>query len=160
MKTQLPSYSYEIFVSFGGDTRNTFTDHLCKALCNAGFRIFRDKDEIKIGHQIKPQLERAIELSTMSIIVFTKSYGESEWCLNELLKILERKKFDDHYIVFPIFYRVQPKTIGKQEGSYWKAFEVCEKSDEHSNEKIDQWRKALKEASKIAGRVLPDESNE
>ncbi|KAI3701934.1 hypothetical protein L6452_27428 [Arctium lappa] len=51
-------------------------------------------------------------------------------------------------------------SVGKQEGSFRKAFEGYQKTGEHSKEKIDQWRKALKEVSTIAGKVLPDESNE
>lgn len=162
METQQQPFrcTYHIFLSFrGSDTRKSFTDHLYTALCNAGFHTFRDDDEIQKGQQIQIELERAIKESSISVIVFSKHYASSKWCLNELLNILQRRKTDDRYRVFPIFYDVQPNEVGNQKGSFEKAFDEFQKNGEHSEEKIDEWRKALKEVSKLTGKVLQDESN-
>ncbi|XP_024964696.1 TMV resistance protein N-like [Cynara cardunculus var. scolymus] len=160
METQLPSSTYHIFLSFrGADTRKNFTDHLYTALCNAGFHTFRDDEEIQKGQQILPELEKAIKESSISVIVFSKHYGSSKWCLNELLNILERKRSDDRYSVFPIFYDVQPTEVGNQNGVFKEAFDKYEESGQQSKKKIEQWRNALKEVSKLTGKVLKDESN-
>ncbi|KAJ9535410.1 hypothetical protein OSB04_un001473 [Centaurea solstitialis] len=165
METQLPpsssSSTYHIFLSFrGSDTRKNFTDHLYTALCNAGFHTFRDDDEIPKGQQILPELERAIRESSISVIVFSKGYASSKWCLNELVQILGRKRKNGAgYSVFPIFYDVQPTEVGNQKGRFKEAFDRYEESGEHSKDKIGEWREALKEVSKLTGKVLEDESN-
>ncbi|KAI5315329.1 hypothetical protein L3X38_044505 [Prunus dulcis] len=66
----LPPHSYDVFLSFRGeDTRKTFTDHLYTAFINAGFRTFRDDDELERGEDIKPELQKAIQQSRSSVIV-------------------------------------------------------------------------------------------
>ncbi|WRX26604.1 Toll/interleukin-1 receptor homology (TIR) domain - like 10, partial [Theobroma cacao] len=90
------------------------------ALVHAGIHTFRDDDEIERGENIKDEIERALHDSKMSIIVFSKNYASSTWCLNELVKIMEHRKFSKH-IVLPIFYDVNPSQVKKQTGSFAEA---------------------------------------
>ncbi|XP_021822539.1 TMV resistance protein N-like [Prunus avium] len=114
---------HHVFLSFRGqDTRKTFTDHLYTALVNAGFRTFRDDDEVQRGEGIKPELQKAIKHSRTSVIVFSKDYASSTWCLEELVMILERKRISADHVVLPVFYDVDPSDVRKQTGSLAKAF--------------------------------------
>ncbi|KAL6315581.1 hypothetical protein AAG906_000887 [Vitis piasezkii] len=84
------AYSYQVFLSFrGADTRTNFTDHLYTALVANGIRTFRDNEGVEKGGEIKLHLIKAIELSRISVIVLSKNYAHSKWCLEELLKIVE-----------------------------------------------------------------------
>ncbi|KAM2001856.1 hypothetical protein ACFX15_025644 [Malus domestica] len=83
-------WSYDVFLSFRGeDTRNGFTSHLHEALKDRGYHVFIDEDDLKTGEEIKEKLFCAIEESRISIIVFSKMYADSSWCLDELVKIME-----------------------------------------------------------------------
>ncbi|KAM7470201.1 hypothetical protein LguiA_008384 [Lonicera macranthoides] len=84
----------------GEDTRNSFTDHLYNALVNKGFLTFRDKEGIHKGKSLKPELDKVIEQSRVSVIVFLKYYASSTWCLNELVMILDRKKTSGSGMMF------------------------------------------------------------
>ncbi|KAM5554753.1 hypothetical protein ABKV19_022922 [Rosa sericea] len=149
--------SYHVFLSFRGqDTRKTFTDHLYTALVNAGFRTFRDDDELERGQDIKPELEKAIQLSRSSVIVFSKDYTSSAWCLDELVRILERKRTSDH-VVLPVFYDIDPSHVRKQTGSVGKA--LARHGKKQSPEKLHRWRTALKEVADLAGMVLQNQSD-
>nr|XP_011462816.1 PREDICTED: TMV resistance protein N-like [Fragaria vesca subsp. vesca]XP_011462817.1 PREDICTED: TMV resistance protein N-like [Fragaria vesca subsp. vesca] len=100
-------WKYHVFLSFRGeDTRNNFTGHLYSALCEKGIITFMD-DQLIRGEQISPALLQAIELSKISIIVLSKDYASSKWCLDELVKILDCKKSYQR-IVLPVFYKVDP----------------------------------------------------
>ncbi|BBH09933.1 Disease resistance protein TIR-NBS-LRR class family [Prunus dulcis] len=124
-------YSYHVFLSFRGkDTRKTFTDHLYTAFVNAGFQTFRDDDELERGKGIKPELEKAIQQSQSCVIVFSKDYAFSEWCLDELVMILERKKrsSSQEHVVLPIFYDVDPSQVRRQTGSLAEAFATHQKN--------------------------------
>ena len=82
-------WNYDVFLSFRGeDTRYNFTGHLYKALCDQGFDTFIDND-LQKGEEISMELLKVIELSMISIVVFSKNFASSTWCLNELVKILE-----------------------------------------------------------------------
>ncbi|CAL2240945.1 unnamed protein product [Prunus armeniaca] len=149
---------YHVFLSFRGqDTRKTFTDHLYTALVNAGFRTFRDDDEVERGEGIEPELQKAIKHSRTSVIVFSKDYASSRWCLDELVMILERKRISADHVVLPVFYDVDPSELRKQTGSLAKAFARHQKTQPSNN--VKEWRKALKEVADLAGMVLQNQAD-
>ncbi|KAH0766856.1 hypothetical protein KY285_002727 [Solanum tuberosum] len=150
---------YHVFLSFRGeDTRKTFTDTLYAALVGAGWRTFKDDNEIERGENIKTELENAIINSRSSIIIISKNYATSTWCLDELVKILEHKRTKGH-AVLPVFYHVDPSEVRDQKKSFAEAFASYEKqikaeSDEGKRELIDKvrkWRAALGEVADSGG---------
>ncbi|KAI5322071.1 hypothetical protein L3X38_031143 [Prunus dulcis] len=116
---------YDVFLSFGGkDTRKTFTDHLYAAIVEKGFPTFRDKEEVERGEGIKPELQKAIQQSRSSVIVFSKDYASSGWFLDELVFILEHKRISSEHVVLPVFYDVDPSHLRNQTGRVGEAFSV------------------------------------
>ncbi|TQD79623.1 hypothetical protein C1H46_034800 [Malus baccata] len=149
--------SYHAFLSFRGqDTRKGFTDHLYRALELAGIHTFRDDDEIKRGENIESELEKAIQESQVSIIVFSKDYASSRWCLNELLKIMERRNTDHRHVVLPVFYDVDPSDVRKQCGPFAEAFARHEERFSTGMDKVEQWRRAFGDVASLGGMVLGD----
>ncbi|XP_061997203.1 putative disease resistance RPP13-like protein 1 [Rosa rugosa] len=156
--TSSPSgLGYDVFLSFRGeDTRKNFTDHLHTALLNSRFRTFRDDPELKRGENIKEELEKAIQQSRSSVIVFSKDYASSKWCLDELVMILERKRTSNHFVL-PVFYDVDPSHLRKQTVSVAKAFTGHQKTQSLS--KVRRWRAALREVADLAGMNLQNEAD-
>jgi len=147
--------TYDVFLSFrGGDTRQHFTDHLYKALTRAGISTFRDDDEIRIGENIELEIQKAIQESKSSIIVFSKNYSSSRWCLDELSMIMERRTVG--HLVFPVFYDVDPSEVGNQTGQFGEEFAKLEISFKYQMERVEGWRRALKEAANMERMVLED----
>ncbi|KAH0739125.1 hypothetical protein KY290_037830 [Solanum tuberosum] len=115
-------FSYDVFLNFRGeDTRKTFTGHLYTRLCQVGINTFIDDEELRKGKVISTELEKAVEESRVSIVVFSKNYASSSWCLDELVKILECKE-KLKQIVLPIFYDVHPSHVRKQTGYFGESF--------------------------------------
>ncbi|KAM1656735.1 hypothetical protein TB2_044987 [Malus domestica] len=142
-------WKYEVFLSFRGeDTRNTFTDHLFIALRNAGINTFID-NQLTRGENIQSELDQEIEGSRIAVIVFSKEYAESRWCLRELSKIMRCLKDQEGKIVCPIFYDVDPSQVRKQEDSFGEAFQKHE-TTEDPNE-VKQWREDLKASADLGG---------
>ncbi|KAL4561306.1 hypothetical protein LXL04_033470 [Taraxacum kok-saghyz] len=151
---------HDVFLSFRGvDTRNSFTDHLHKALVDANISTFLDEEEIETGADLKPELESAIKESKASIIVLSRNYADSSWCLDELVLILKQRKTSNQ-IVIPIFFHVEPSHIRKQESTFGLALAGHKrKMEEEANEnkrrrltqKIDEWIQALKEVADLKG---------
>ncbi|KAG7949403.1 hypothetical protein I3843_13G061000 [Carya illinoinensis] len=149
----------DVFLSFRGeDTRKNFTDHLYSALVRAGIHTFRDDDELPRGENISTELLNAIRGSRISIVVFSKGYASSKWCLDELAEILNCTKTRGHTLI-PIFYRVNPSDIRKQTGTFAKAFTKHEKRFQAEMERVHRWRKALTEATDCAGWDLDSIAN-
>ncbi|KAI8549436.1 hypothetical protein RHMOL_Rhmol06G0024300 [Rhododendron molle] len=171
MKSQQDSFlncrfTYHVFLSFRGeDTRKTFSDHLYTALIHAGFRTFRDDHGLERGEDIKFELEKAIRESRMSIIVFSKRYATSTWCLEELVMILKRRT--SGHAILPVFYDVDPSELREQNGSFEEGFarheeklksEIGEQKEE-LKEKIGTWRAALREVADATGMNLKNQAD-
>ncbi|KAL6283916.1 hypothetical protein ACE6H2_014845 [Prunus campanulata] len=156
------TWKYQVFLSFRGeDTRKGFTGHLHAALSAAGIRAFLDDNELERAKFIKKQLEQAIHGSMISIVVFSKRYADSSWCLDELVKIMEcRERLGQK--VIPLFYNVDASDARKQTGRFAQAFEkheagICEGKLE--KDKVQQWRNALSQASDLCGEDLKNADN-
>ncbi|CAI9269597.1 unnamed protein product [Lactuca saligna] len=154
-------HRYDIFLSFRGlDTRNSFTAYLHKALMDANIATFLDDEEIETGENLKPELESAIKASRASIIVLSKNYATSTWCLDELVLILEQRMASNH-IVIPIFYHVEPTDVRKQQSSFGEAIakhrlsmeaEIDEIKRHKWAQKMNRWSKALTEVADLKGK--------
>ncbi|XP_034675643.1 disease resistance protein RUN1-like isoform X2 [Vitis riparia] len=151
--TSHPQWSYDVFLSFRGeDTCISFTDHLYSALIRNNINTFRDDEELRRGEEIAQELLTAIEESRSAIIVFSKTYAHSKWCLEELVKIMKCKEEREQMVVIPIFYHVDPSEVRNQTGAYGEAFTHHEENtDEERKEKIRKWKTALRQASNLAG---------
>ena len=149
-------WKYDVFLSFRGeDTRKNFTDHLYATLKQKGIITFRDDKNLKRGESISPELLKAIEESMFAIVILSKNYASSTWCLDELVKIMEcRKKMDQ--TVLPIFYDVNPSEVRKQAGTYAQAFDEYEKRFKDNMDKVHTWRATLTEVANLSGFPLQD----
>jgi deoxyribodipyrimidine photolyase len=143
-------FKHDVFISFRGkDTRYNFTSHLHKALRDKQIQTYIDY-KLNRGDEISPSLLKAIEESKISVIIFSKDYASSGWCLEELVKILECKKSSDQ-IVIPVFYNVNPSDVRHQTGTYGNAFTKHKERFKKSLDKVQRWKEALKEAADLSG---------
>ena len=148
-------HAYDVFLSFrGADSRKNFTDHPYTALKWAGIRTLGDDDEIKGGEHIGYKITKAIQESKMSIVVFSRDYASSKWCLEELLMIMKCKETIGH-IVLPVFYEVDPDDVSMQTGCFAEAFARHEKNF-MDNIDMEEWREALRKVADLKGPVLRD----
>nr|XP_023911110.1 disease resistance-like protein DSC2 isoform X3 [Quercus suber] len=142
-------WDYDVFLSFRGeDTRNGFTGHLYHDLCDKGIKTFIDND-LQRGEEISEELLKAISSSRISIIIFSQNYAFSAWCLDELVEILNCKQ--NGLVVLPIFYKVDPSEVRKQEGNFKVALIEQEIKFKNNIEKVQRWRVALNEAASLSG---------
>ncbi|CAJ2634986.1 unnamed protein product [Trifolium pratense] len=156
---------HDVFINFrGDDTRKTFVSHLHAALSNAGISTYTDS-KLGKGNELGPELSRAIEWSHISIVVFSKRYTESCWCLNELKKIMECHKTHGQ-LVLPIFYDVDPSVVRRQKGAFGNSLlSTAERNDLHSGEErmeyvLSRWRSALTQAAHLSGWDVSDSRSE
>ncbi|XP_022640193.1 disease resistance protein RPP4-like [Vigna radiata var. radiata] len=142
--------SYDVFLNFRGeDTRDNFISHLYAALQRKHVETYIDY-RLQRGEEISPALQTAIEESKIYVLVFSENYASSTWCLNELTKILDCKKRYGRNVI-PVFYKVDPATVRKQEERYKEAFQEHEERFKEDMEKVQGWKDALTEAAGLSG---------
>ncbi|GJS75919.1 Toll/interleukin-1 receptor domain-containing protein [Tanacetum coccineum] len=142
------SYVYDVFLSFRGeDTRKTFVDHLYSALEQRHIRTYKDDVTLPRGESVGPALLKAIQDSSHAVIIFSKNYADSSWCLDELVHIMKCRA-ENGQIVMPVFYDVEPSDVRKQKRDFGEAFS---KQVAENTTKAELWRKQLVAASNISG---------
>ncbi|CAN4101850.1 unnamed protein product [Withania somnifera] len=145
---------YDVFLSFRGkDTRRKFVSHLYNALQQRGVHTFKDDERLETGKPISAELLKAIEEARFAVVIFSKRYASSTWCLEELAHIIKCKK-ELEQIVIPVFYYVSPSAVRHQDPPFAKSFAKHEKLYKDDIDKVQRWRNAFKYAGKLSGHHL------
>ncbi|XP_040998645.1 disease resistance protein RUN1-like isoform X2 [Juglans microcarpa x Juglans regia] len=147
-------WTYDVFLSFRGeDTRQNFTAHLHQALDQKKIYTYIDY-KLPRGEKISEELLKAIESSRISIVVLSKNYASSTWCLDELMKIQECKKTKQQKVL-PVFYDVDPTEVRHQREVFGKALDNLK--ERYKDElKVERWKAALTEVASLSGFTLGD----
>ena len=151
-----PGWKYDVFLSFRGtDTRKNFTDHLYAASSQKGIFTFRDDEKLERGTFIAPELLLAIEDLRFAVVILSRDYASSSWCLIELAKTVECMEKKE-LIVLPVFHYVDPSDVRNQRGAFAEAFVKHEERFKDNIEDVYTWRVALTQVASIARWDLHD----
>ncbi|KAK7286877.1 hypothetical protein RJT34_22200 [Clitoria ternatea] len=172
---------YEVFLSFRGeDTRASFVSHLYASLQQAEIIVFKDDESLRRGDHISDSLLQAIEQSQISVVVLSKNYANSRWCLQELSRIMQCHRTTGQ-VVLPVFYNVDPSEVRHQTGEFGEAFQnlvnrilvedeqtrlnsdpmlMEDRWFQYANGMSMHWRQLLREVTGIAGFVVLNSRNE
>lgn len=141
-------WKYDVFFNFrGNDTRRAFVEHLYTKLKWKDCFIFLDEERLARGKSIAPELFKAIKESRFAVVILSRKYASSTWCLKELVEIVKCKK-EKGLIIFPVFYHVKPSDVRKQRKSFKQAFAKYEADNIHE---VKTWRAAFTEVANITG---------
>ncbi|KAG2334242.1 hypothetical protein Bca52824_005422 [Brassica carinata] len=141
-------WTHDVFPSFRGeDVRRTFLSHIQMEFERKGITPFID-NEIRRGESIGPELLKAIRGSKIAIILLSRNYASSKWCLDELVEIIKCRE-ELGQTVMTVFYEVDPSDVKKLAGDFGSVFrKTCAGK---AKECIETWRQALEKVATIAG---------
>ncbi|GLJ27757.1 hypothetical protein SUGI_0544750 [Cryptomeria japonica] len=145
---------YHVFINHRGpDVKKTLASLIYHALDTHGLRVFLDEQELQVGDSLNPAFRSAIRSASAHIAIFSKTYAQSPWCLDELLWMSDS---DPAFTkIIPIFYDIEPSELRHVEkGAYATAFEEHRKKQRYTNERVESWINALKKVSSISGVVF------
>ncbi|KDP38827.1 hypothetical protein JCGZ_04984 [Jatropha curcas] len=150
--------NYDVFINFRGkDIRDRFLPFLFESLKEKGIHTFKDEN-LQKGTEITPALKQTIQESCISIVIFSKNYADSPWCLDELVVINEcREKSGQR--VLPVFYRVDPTDVQELRGPFARALARLLKDHSDSSHNLGGWCHALKTISNDLSAFVSNEIN-
>lgn len=145
---------HDVFISFRGtDVRKGLLSHLKTELRRRQIDAYVD-ERLDRGDEISSSLLRAIEESQISLVIFSKDYASSQWCLEELAKMIECLERNKQILV-PVFFNVDPSDVRQQHGEYGDALAKHEEKLKENMFKVQSWRSALKKAANLSGFHYP-----
>ncbi|KAG5227069.1 TMV resistance protein [Salix suchowensis] len=108
------------------------------------------KRELERGKTIKHALWKAIKKSRFSIVVFSRDYASSPWCLDELVKIVQCMK-EMGQIVQPFFYDMDPLEAAEQIWGYEDVIIRHENNFKENLEKVRSRKHCLTTVANLSG---------
>ncbi|XP_048135623.1 disease resistance protein RUN1-like [Rhodamnia argentea] len=140
---------HDTFISYKQADTCNFVSHLHVALERNEIRVFVDR-RMERGLEIAPAINEAIERSRSAIMVISRTFASSPWCLDELDKILECKE-KKGLLVFPIFVGVDPREMREQVGLFKQIGQSEKGFGQENADKVRKWREALRKAGNLTG---------
>ncbi|CAI0552443.1 unnamed protein product [Linum tenue] len=114
-----------------------------------GIGVFIDNINIPKGQYIAEAIPRAIAESRFSVVVLSKGYASSTWCLDELVSWLRYDR------ALPVFYHLPPSGVSDLSSGCYKR-DLDRHKEKFTYVRVNRWRLALKSIADIAGWVLSD----
>ncbi len=138
------SKNYDVFLSHRGpDTKKDFVSFLDKDLKDVGVQPFFDKYDIGRGEDSWECIEGVLRRTPIALVIFSKGFAGSEWCLRELHVIFETPGIT----MIPIFYKVHPSDLCNPEKVGFGRI----KRRNFEKRIVEEWRADLRKASTIDG---------
>ncbi|GLJ31255.1 hypothetical protein SUGI_0626870 [Cryptomeria japonica] len=148
--TVVPPIAYDVFINHcGKDTKHSLSSSMYDSLQNRGFKVFLDKNSVRVGQYIPEAIVCAIRRAGVHIVILSPNYAESEWCLDELYLLIQTGA-----PIIPVLWKVRPSEVRMEEkdGVYAKAFRKHNKAGKFSTSTLDKWKSALPSVSLIRAR--------
>ncbi|GLJ17739.1 hypothetical protein SUGI_0309650 [Cryptomeria japonica] len=143
---------YDVFLNHrGADVKESVASLIFHNLQNKGFKVFLDKNSIKVGENIPQAIEEAIHSASLHLVIFSANYAQSIWCLKELKLILTTGA-----PMIPVFYGLQPSELRmtNEDSVYAQAFHRHKHSGNFESHTLEEWKRALYEVSYIKGHIF------
>ncbi|KAI4340290.1 hypothetical protein MLD38_025141 [Melastoma candidum] len=125
-----------VIVHRGTDTKVKEAGLIYDYLRGRGYSPFLDVESLMPGKKIPDGIDEALCESKLGIIIFSPRFGESQHCLDELVRLIEMGK-----PLLPIFSDIEPSELRVAE--YRMGRDTAEKVKEYTD--------ALDEAKQVRG---------
>ena len=96
-----PIQFYSCFISYSSKNQ-AFAERLFADLQAKGVRCWFDREDLKIGDKIRPEITKAIRVHDKLMLVLTEHSIASEWVEAEVEAALERERREKRTVLFPI----------------------------------------------------------
>ena len=104
----LATLMYDVVINYNGeDIQRKFVSHLDSALSAVAFTTFLHHPN---AHNPIHFQQPILNLCRVAIVVFTKSYSQSAWCLLRLHQIIKwHQTYSQHLL--PVCYEIEPSDV-------------------------------------------------
>ena len=101
---------WDAFISYASEDQDAVAQPLSKALQHAGFRIWLDEEQIRLGDSLREKLDRGLSKSRFGIVILSKSYMKKMWPQREMAALLNLEE-ERHKVVLPVWHEVGKKQV-------------------------------------------------
>jgi hypothetical protein len=105
-----PPASFDAFISHATEDKEALVRPLADALIRAGYRIWYDEFQLKVGDSLRRSIDRGLVASRFGIVILSPSFFAKEWPQYELDGLVS-KEMDGGKVILPIWHKVSKAEI-------------------------------------------------
>src|SRR5262245_17516256 len=92
---------YDVFISHASEDKPTVATPLANALEARGLRVWIDRQELKLGDQLRRKINEGLNRSRFGVVILSRAFFSKSWPQEELDALLGRERLDAK-VVLPI----------------------------------------------------------
>ncbi|KAK7400559.1 hypothetical protein VNO78_11769 [Psophocarpus tetragonolobus] len=142
-----PPVKYDVFISFRAKDTSDFPEFFACALLKKSLRVYAHPE--LTGNFVSHTVVEEIGKARVSVIIFSKSYLETPWCLDEVHNIMACRASYARTVI-PIFYNIDRTSIQDAFSNFQLIKKVCEDNGVLQL-KAKAWSSNLAEAASLQG---------
>lgn len=112
----LSNKEYDIFISYASED-SEYVDKLEETFTNAGFSVWRDKENIGWGQSIRQSIDNGLVKSKFGLVVLSSKYIEKYWTSYELDGILNKESSTGRQMILPLWHNITKDELDKKSPS-------------------------------------------
>ncbi len=101
---------WDLFISHATEDKEELVRPLANALVNAGYKVWYDEFELKLGDSLRRSLDDGIHRSKYGLVVLSKNFFIKKWTNLELDALITKFSGDN---VLPVWHNVSSEDVKK-----------------------------------------------
>ncbi|RDY13559.1 Disease resistance protein RLM3, partial [Mucuna pruriens] len=143
-----PPVTNDVFISFRAKDTSDIPEYFTCALLNKLLRVYAHPE--LTGNYVSPAVVKEIEKAKVCVIIFSQSYLDATWCMDEVHNIMAcRARYGR--TVIPIFYNIDRTTIQHYLVNFCRIKMLCDAANGVSEHDMYQWSNHLAAAASLQG---------
>lgn len=104
--------SYDVFISHASEDKVDFVRPLAERLTEAGFSVWYDEFELKVGDKLRRSIDKGLVNSKFGIVVFSPDFFQKNWTQYELDGLVQ-KEMTGKKAILPLWHKVSKDEVMK-----------------------------------------------
>lgn len=106
------SIEYDFFISHASEDKQDFVKDFADSLVAAGFKVWYDAFELKIGDSLRKKIDQGLSNSRYGIVIISPNFIRKNWTEYELNGMVARE-MNGHKVILPIWHKVTKDEVLK-----------------------------------------------
>lgn len=103
---------FDFFISHASEDKEDIVRELAEALKEAGFQVWYDEFELKIGDSLRKKIDSGLVNSKFGIVIISPAFVKKNWTEYELNGMVARE-MNGHKVILPIWHKITKDEILK-----------------------------------------------
>lgn len=101
---------WDVFISHASEDKEKFVTELARELEGVGLRVWFDTHTLKLGDNLREQIDRGLARSRYGIVVLSRAFFRKEWPKRELEGLVQREVIG-RGVVLPVWHEVTHEEV-------------------------------------------------